>query len=393
MPPPDRGALLSRLREVYPREVERAGRIGLVRAPGRVNLIGEHTDYNDGWVLPAAIDLETWIAYAPSGDRRVELLVTSDGERDGFDLDAIGPARGSWIDTVAGIAWALQEDGVALRGVRGMVGTTIPIGSGLSSSAALQVASAWAVTEDRPPIEPMQLALLARRAENEYVGVRSGIMDQFASAHGRTDAALLLDCRSLEWEAVPLPLDEYAVVICDTRSPRRLETSEYNLRRAQCEEAVRVIAVHHPEVRALRDVTPEMLAANAEELDAVVGRRAEHVVHENARVMAAVAALRAGDMRTLGRLFTESHRSLGELYEVTSPELDALVQIAAAMPGVAAARMTGAGFGGCTVNLVRHEAVGELADAVAAEYQRRIGRQPAVYSVNLAQAAGELRHD
>jgi galactokinase len=389
MPPPDRGALLSRLREVYPREVERAGRIGLVRAPGRVNLIGEHTDYNDGWVLPAAIDLETWIAYAPSGDRRVELLVTSDGERDGFDLDAIGPARGSWIDTVAGIAWALQEDGVALRGVRGMVGTTIPIGSGLSSSAALQVASAWAVTEDRPPIEPMQLALLARRAENEYVGVRSGIMDQFASAHGRTDAALLLDCRSLEWEAVPLPLDEYAVVICDTRSPRRLETSEYNLRRAQCEEAVRVIAVHHPEVRALRDVTPQMLAANAQELDAVVGRRAEHVVHENARVMAAVAALRAGDMRTLGRLFTESHRSLGELYEVTSPELDALVQIAAAVPGVAAARMTGAGFGGCTVNLVRHEAVAELADAVAAEYPRRIGREAAVYSVNLARAAGE----
>jgi galactokinase len=390
MPPPDRNALRVRLRETYPGEVARAGRTGLVRAPGRVNLIGEHTDYNDGWVLPAAIDLETRIAYVPSDDRRVELLLASDGERDGFDLDAIGPPRESWIDTVAGIAWALREEGVALQGLRGVVGTTIPIGSGLSSSAALQVASAWAMTEERPPIQPMQLALLAQRAENEYVGVRSGVMDQFASAHGRTNAALLLDCRSLEWEPVPLPLDEYSVVICDTRSPRKLETSQYNLRRAQCEEAVRVIAVDHPGVRALRDVTPEMLAATAGGLDPVVRRRADHVVNENARVIRAVAALRASDMATLGRLFAESHRSLGELYEVTSAELDALVEIAAATPGVAAARMTGAGFGGCTVNLVRHDAIPVLADAVAAEYPRRIGREAAVYGVNLADGAGEV---
>ncbi|HEX2221404.1 MAG TPA: galactokinase [Candidatus Limnocylindria bacterium] len=386
---PDGEALRRRLLDEFPEAAGREDEVRLVRAPGRVNLIGEHTDYNDGWVLPAAIDLETWIAYLAAGDARVELVLASDGARDGFDLDAIGPPRESWIDTVAGMAWSLGAAGMPLRGVRGVVATTIPIGSGLSSSAALQVAAAWAMSERHPPTEPMELALLARRAENEYVGVRSGVMDQFASAHGRSDAALLLDCRSLEWEPVPLPLEQYAVVVCDTRSPRRLETSEYNRRRAQCDEAVQVIARHHPGVASLRDVTAQMLDGTPD-LDAVVRHRAEHVVHENRRVLEAVDALRDGDLARVGRLFAESHRSLRDQYEVTSPELDALVEIASRTPGVAAARMTGAGFGGCTVNLVEHGAVERLAAAVAEEYPRRAGREAGVYRVDLAAGAGEV---
>jgi galactokinase len=361
----------------------------LVRAPGRVNLIGEHTDYNDGLVLPAAINLETWIAAVPSSDRRVELTL-GDGSRDGFDLDDIGPARGSWIDTVAGMAWSLARSGVALHGLRGVVATEIPIGSGLSSSAAFQLAAAWAMSDLLPPMESMDLARSAQRAENEYVGVRSGIMDQFASAHGRPDAALLLDCRSLDFRAVTLPLDEYALVVCDTRSPRRLETSEYNARRAECEAAVETLSHRVPGVRSLRDVDMEMLDRFSGELDPVARWRATHVVAENERVGLSVAALESGQVERLGELWAQSHRSLRDLYEVTSPELDALVEIAVGTSGVVAARMTGAGFGGCTVNLVEREAVEELRKRIEREYEARFGRTAGFHPVEPAVGAGEV---
>ncbi len=361
----------------------------LVRAPGRVNLIGEHTDYNDGLVLPAAINLETWIAAVPSSDRRVELTL-ADGSRDGFDLDDIGPARGSWIDTVAGMAWSLARSGVALHGLRGVVATEIPIGSGLSSSAAFQLAAAWAMSDLLPPMESMDLARSAQRAENEYVGVRSGIMDQFASAHGRFDAALLLDCRSLDFRAVTLPLGEYALVVCDTRSPRRLETSEYNARRAECEVAVETLSRRMPGVRSLRDVDMEMLDRFGADLDPVARRRATHVVAENERVGMSVAAIETGQVERLGELWARSHRSLRELYEVTSPELDALVEIAVGTAGVVAARMTGAGFGGCTVNLVEREAVEELRKRIEREYEARFGRAAGFHPVEPAVGAGEV---
>ena len=382
----DAAILRTALRDAFP-DVDLAT-MRIVRAPGRVNLIGEHTDYNDGLVLPVAIDLRAWIAFVRTRDRRVE-IVLGDGARDGFDLDAIGEPRHGWIDRLAGMAWSLGELGLDLHGLRGVLLSEIPMGAGLSSSAAIEIAMAWALRDERPPLAPMELALAAQHAENSFIGVRSGLMDPFASACGQRDAALMLDCRSLDYRAVPLPLDPYALVACDTRAPHRLESSEYNARRAQCEAAVEIVARAHPEVRSLRDVTMDMLPAIGV-IDQVARRRAEHVVRENERVALAVEALEAGRMDSVGRLFAESHASLRDLYEVTSPELDALVEIAVATPGVVASRMTGAGFGGCTVNIVERGAVERLRHAVEREYPARTGRQPAIYVLAATGGAGEV---
>jgi galactokinase len=368
------------------------GTVRVARGPGRVNLIGEHTDYNDGFVLPAAIGLEIRIALVPTDDRRVEIVLADGGERRGFDLDAIGPARGAWIDYVAGTAWSLLEHGVRLRGFRGVLTSDLPTSSGLSSSAALELASAWALLD--PPdlaahgLSGMDLARLCQRAENEYVGVRCGLMDQFASSLGQAGHAQLLDCRSLEYRPVRLPSDDHVLVACDTGSPRRLEASEYNARRAQCERAVEVISRAEPGVTSLRDVDEEMLARHEGTLDEETRRRVEHVVREDVRVLETVQALEEGDLATVGRLFAESHRSLRDLYEVSSPELDAMAEIAWATDGVEAARMTGAGFGGCTVNIVRRDAVERFRAAVEREYPERTGRTPRFLVVEAADGAG-----
>ncbi|MFN2418313.1 MAG: galactokinase [Candidatus Limnocylindria bacterium] len=374
-----------RLRAAFPKVDHRGMRV--VRAPGRVNLIGEHTDYNDGFVLPAAIGLEVWIGFVRTDDGRVE-MVLEDGSRDGFDLDGVMSARGGWIQRMAGMAWALAEQDLEPRGLRGVLLSEIPIGAGLSSSAAVEVATAWALLDDRP-LEPMAIARAAQRAENGFVGVQSGIMDPFASAFGRRDSALLVDCRSLEYRPVPLPVDRYAIVACDTRAPHRLESSEYNARRAQCEAVVALVAELQPEVRSLRDVTLEMLAA-VDDLDPVLRRRADHVVRENERVMRAVEALEGGQPEALGGLFAESHASLRELYEVSSPELDLLVEIAVSTPGVLGARMTGAGFGGCTVNLVEAASVDRFRSSVERRYEAGTGRPPGVYVVDAVAGAGEV---
>ncbi|MDQ3870852.1 MAG: galactokinase, partial [Chloroflexota bacterium] len=362
----------------------------IVRAPGRVNLIGEHTDYNEGLVFPAAIGLETWICFLPTDDRTVELTRLDTNERAGFDLDDLGPPRDTWIDYVAGTAWALAERNVPLRGLRGVIASTIPIGSGLSSSAAIELASAWALSERRPPLDGMALAQAAQRAENEFVGVRSGLMDQFASSLGRRGAALVLDCRSLDYHPVRLPADEFVLVACDTRSPRRLEASEYNARRAQCERAVELLARRDPAIRALRDVDMAMLESLRDVLDEETFRRCEHVVRENQRVLAFERALVAGDLSEVGRIMAEGHASLRDLYEVSSRELDALVEIMSGVEGVVGARMTGGGFGGCTVNLVARDAVDRARDAVAREYERRTGLQAGFYVVEPVDGAGPL---
>jgi galactokinase len=363
--------------------------IRVVRAPGRVNLIGEHTDYNDGFVMPAAIGLEIRIAYLPTDDRRVEITLDETGRTAGFDLDAIGPATGRWIDYVAGTAWAMAAAGASIRGFRGLLSSTLPRGAGLSSSAALELASAWALAGDEPPaLDGLTLARAAQHAENDYVGVRSGLMDQFASSLGVAGAGLFLDCRSLEWHPVALPLGEIALVVCNSGSLRRLERSAYNARRAECERAAAAIAQREPGVRSLRDVDPDMLARNRDALDPVAERRARHIVEENVRVIAAERALVTGDLDQIGRLFAASHDSLRDLFEVSSPELDALVGIARATDGVVAARLTGAGFGGCTVNLVRRERTAAFRAAVEGEYPARTGLRPTVYEVEPVDGAG-----
>jgi len=383
------GAMREALAAVEPRAAAEPDAIRVVRAPGRVNLIGEHTDYNLGLVLPAAIDLEIRIALVPTDDRRVELVSGATGERAGFDLDAIGPRRGAWVDYVAGTAWALADAGIATRGLRGIIVSSLPTASGLSSSAALELASAWALADEPGGgVAPIELARICQRAENAYVGVNCGLMDQFASACGVGGDAVLLDCRSLEFRPIALPLATHTLVVIHTGSTRSLTTSQYNVRRAQCEAAAAALAARDPGVRSLRDVTPAMLPRIRELVGDDAFRRSRHVVTENARVVDTIEALATGDIAAVGRLWAASHASLRDDFEVVSPELDALVEIASAVPGVAAARMTGAGFGGCTINLVERGAVSALRTAVEARYQARTGLVPRVYAVDAVDGAG-----
>jgi galactokinase len=383
----DPGRLIERLLAIDP--VARAagdGEIEVVRAPGRVNLIGEHTDYNEGFVMPAAIGLELRMAVFPTEDREAIVTLEETGETASFDLDAIGPPTRTWIDYVAGTAWAVGEAGLAMRGFRGLLASTVPQGAGLSSSAALEMASALALLGPVSTVPAARRATLGQRAENGYVGVQSGVMDQFASAAGVAGQAILLDCRSLDVRHVPLPAD-LRLVVCHSGSSHRLETSEYNQRRAECDRAVAEIRRLDPSVRALRDVTPALLAAAEPRMDEVAARRARHVVEEDLRVHEAELALASGDLAEVGRLFAASHASLRDLYEVSSPELDALVEIAMAVPGVVAARLTGAGFGGSTVNLVHPEAVDALRAAVERDYPARTGLTPTVLAVEAVDGA------
>ena len=381
-------ALAGHLEAVDPMAAAAPSAIRVVRAPGRVNLIGEHTDYNEGYVLPVGIDLGIAIALLPTDDRRVEVTLAATGERAAFDLDAIGPKRSTWIDYVAGTAWALHEAGVPTRGFRGVLSSDLPQGSGLSSSAALELASSLALSGGAlPAIDRMALARLAQRAENAYVGVNCGLMDQFASAFGEEGKALLLDCRTLAHRTVTLPLDDVELVVCHSGSPRRLESSAYNERRSQCEAAVAVIARDEPGVTALRDVTPAMLEAYRARMDPIVAARADHIVHENARVLEAVAAFEGGDLDEVGRLFHASHASMRDLFGISSPELDALVEIAAGVESVIGARLTGAGFGGCTINLVRRGTADSLREAVMREYPARTGLTPRVFAVTPSRGA------
>jgi galactokinase len=334
------------------------------RAPGRANLMGEHTDYNDGFVLPSALQLDTWVIGRRGG---AEVRLRSlDEEGDAVvDLGSPEGSREGWARYVAAVVCALRDHGLEVAGLEGVVASEVPAGAGLSSSAALEVALALALAPDPP--DAVTLAHICRRAENHYVGVRTGIMDQLASAAGREGHALLIDCRDDSIEPIPVP-DDVAIVVVDSMIRRGLDASGYNERRAQCEEAARLLGV-----RTLRDASPEDL--EGARLDAVVARRARHVVTENARVLEAADALRRADLVRLGELFAASHRSLVDDYEVSLPELDSLVGAARDAPGVVAARLTGAGFGGCTVNLVAAARATEAAHAIVDEYGRATGRR------------------
>jgi galactokinase len=382
----DRDRLRERLRALDPAAVR------VIRAPGRVNLIGEHTDYNDGFALPAAIGLEIRMAVVATDDRRVTITLDESGETRSFALDAIGPAGGTWIDYAAGTARALIESGRPITGFRGVLASDLPVAAGLASSAALEMAVALALLGAESNVPARERALAGQRAENDHVGVASGVMDQVASAAGVAGHGILIDCRSLEWHTVPLPMSDIAIVVCHSGSPRRLDASAYNARRAECDRAVAEIAAVEPSVRSLRDVDMALLAAAEPRMDPVAARRARHVVGENKRVLETEAALAAGDLAAVGRLFAASHASLRDEFEVSSPELDALVEIATPIEGVVAARMTGAGFGGSTVNLVRHGQVGLFREAIEREYQPHSGLVPTVFEVDAVDGAGFIEH-
>ena len=387
----DPNGLAERLMEVSEAAAARPEDVRVVHAPGRVNLIGEHTDYNDGFVLPVAIDLGIAIALVPTDDGVARLSLAETGETRSCRGAHVGPGRPAGGGWGAGRAGGGGAAGLAPGGFHGILASDLPQGAGLSSSAAIEVVAAWALSGGQAPAtDPMRLVHVIQRSENAYIGLNNGIMDQFASIFGRAGHALMLDCRTKEHRAIPLADPDLTLVACHSGSPRKLESSAYNERRSQCEAAAAAILGGQPGVASLRDVTPAMLEAARPRLDPLVAARAEHIVHENRRVLDAVAAFEAGDTETIGRLFYESHASMRDLFGISSPELDALVQIAAGVPGVIGARLTGAGFGGCTINLVRREAVGALREAVLRDYPARTGLSPRVFEVAASDGARRI---
>ena len=346
----------------------------IVRAPGRVNLIGEHTDYNDGYVLPMAIDRAVWIALRPRTDRCMRIHSLDLEQAVEFDLDAISAGEARWADYVKGVAQELQSESYKLQGWEGVMSGDVPRGAGLSSSAALEVATARAFASVSGfEWDGLRIARMAQRAENNWVGVRSGIMDQAVSAAAKAGHAFFLDCRSLEYEHIPMT-KEMSVVVMDTSTRRGLVDSAYNERHAQCEAAAKAFGV-----KSLRDVSREQFRLESGKLDETTMRRARHIVTENARVLDAVQALRTQDLPNLGRLFNESHASLRDDFQVTGEALDLMVEIAQARPECYGARMTGAGFGGCAVAVVRREKADTFAKTVAANYGRRSGKEAVMF--------------
>ena len=350
------------------------------QAPGRVNLIGEHTDYNDGFVMPAAIGFYTWIAIGNRTDRKLAVCSRNWGEQVEFDVDRLPDrARGHWSDYIVGVAKMLRQSGKTIVGASIMADGDVPQGAGLSSSASFEVAVASALLDVAgEELDRKSLALLCQKAENEFVGARCGIMDQFVCSHGKWEHALLLDCRSLHYRLLRLP-ESVRLVICNTMVRHNLAKGEYNDRRAECEAGARFFAGKLPNVKALRDVTAEQFQTYQSELPDTVRRRCHHVIGENARVLLAADALESSDLKKFGKLMDESHRSLRDDFEVSCSELDVMVDLANQVEGVYGARMTGGGFGGCTINLVQAERVQEFQDAVRGGYERATGVKPEIY--------------
>jgi galactokinase len=368
-------------RSLYP---ELRGEVRLFAAPGRVNLIGEHTDYNDGFVLPMAIERRTVVAARARDDRMVRARSGSHGGEHvpvEIDLDRPGPPRrGGWIDYLEGVARALEGRGARLRGADFLVESDVPTGAGLSSSAALEVAVGQALLSiSGLTMSKVDLALACQTAEHEYVGTKCGIMDQYVVSLGQADHALLIDCRSLEARPVPLDLSEARVLVCDSKVKHELAGSAYNTRRRECEQSVALLAEVLPGVRALRDVRSTSFAEHQARLPEPLRQRARHVITENERTLGAVVALGDGDLAKMGELMSASHRSLRDDYQVSAPELDVLVDAAGAVSGVFGSRMTGGGFGGCTVTLVRSSAIEALREALERALSDRFGRRPETF--------------
>jgi galactokinase len=360
----------------------------MVFSPGRVNLIGEHTDYNMGFVLPAAIDKAIYMAMVPNGKNMIRLhstdmqpsyyetVVASSYQKTGVD----------WADYVIGVVDQLQKAGYVISGFDCAFGGDTPIGAGLSSSAALEGGIAYGLSElNRLGLSRLEMTKISQKAENQFVGVNCGIMDQFASLHGKGGKVLKLDCRSLDYELVPFEWDNVRVLLCDTKVRRTLAGSEYNVRRSQCETGVAVISKTFPEVKSLRDVTSGMLEAHKTRLDEAVYRRCRYVIDENQRVTDACAALVNNDLAAFGKLMYASHAGLRDQYEVSCEELDVLVEATEKLDGVMGSRMMGGGFGGCTINLVSLEKLDESVAAIRNHYVARFGKEPGFHVVKIGE--------
>lgn len=360
-------------------------------APGRVNLIGEHTDYNDGFVMPAALAFFTYAAAAPRADNKLYVYSLDFNEAREFELANIQPGpTDNWSDYVRGVAAVMRSRAIPIAGANLVIKGDVPIGAGLSSSAALEVATATALLGiGGAQLDRRETAAICQRAEHDYAGTKCGIMDQFISCFGEADHAILLDCRSLDFE--PLKIGNgVRIVICNTMVKHELAAGEYNRRRAECEAGVRFLQRFLPDIRALRDVSEAEFATYSSDMPEVVRRRCRHVISENTRVLKAADALRSNNLEQFGELMAKSHASLRDDYEVSCDELDLMVELASKYRGVYGARMTGGGFGGCTVNLVKIDAVEDFKATVAREYQQKLGLQSDIYVCTAAEGAREI---
>ena len=368
----------------------RFGRVPTVsRAPGRVNLIGEHTDYNDGFVMPAALEFATLTAASPRPDRRLRVYSMIMDETREFDLDSPPEAgNADWSDYVIGVALMLEKSGRRLSGADLVIWTDVPIGSGSSSSAALEVSSAHAlITAAGLPFDAIETAKLCQRAENDFVGMRCGVMDQYISCCGVAGHALLIDCRSLDSRNVAIA-PNLRLLVANSSVRHQHAGGEYNARREACEEGVRLLSRHLGPIKALRDVTPEQLSAQRRKLPELIYRRCRHIVTENARVLEAERALNAGDFLACGRAMNASHVSMRDDFEITCPEIDTLVGLAQAVDGVYGSRMTGGGFGGCTVSLVEADAVDRVSQVLIDGYRVATGLEAEIFACAPSDGAG-----
>ncbi len=362
----------------------------LVRAPGRINLIGEHTDYNNGFVLPAAINKEIVFAVGLSPDEAFRFHAFDLNETHGFELSELAASsQKSWANYLLGVIAQFQKKGFEVPPIQISYGGDVPLGAGLSSSAAVECGMAFAINElIGSKLRKEELAFIAQKAEHEFAGVQCGIMDQFASMMGKKEHVLRLDCESVAYEYFPFPMDEYQIVLCDTGVKHSLANSEYNTRRKECETGVAILAEKHSGVQSLRDVNLEMLESHIDQFDPVVYKRCKYVVEENNRVLAGCKDLAAGDLNSFGKRMYASHQGLSEEYEVSCPELDFLVAQTMDKPFVLGSRMMGGGFGGCTINLVKVDEIERFESEMKAAYQKRFDIELATYTVTIENGTG-----
>ena len=359
-------------------------------APGRVNLIGEHTDYNEGFVLPAAIDKKIYIAIAKNEDHQLRVFANQFNEKKEVGLDSLKPVEG-WFTYLAGMMFHLQQMGKPIGGVDVIVDGDVPVGAGMSSSAAICSAFGFALNElNCLELDRMQLALVGQKTEHTFAGVKCGIMDQFASLHGKAGYVMRLDCRSLDYEYIPFDFPEYKIVLVNSMVKHALASSEYNIRRQQCEEGVRIMKEAFPGVKSLRDITLQQLDMKREQLPGEVYNKCHYVISENERLLRGCGFLANGDIQSFGQLMYASHKGLSKEYNVSCDELDFLVETARHLKGVAGARMMGGGFGGCTINLVKTENVDDFANAMKSAYRNRYKKETEIYITQIEEGAKRI---
>lgn len=361
----------------------------LVRSPGRLNLIGEHTDYNMGFVLPAAIDKAIYFAIAPRQDSRCKIISSDLADDFACSLQELKKSEKGWPNYLIGVVDQLQKNGYTIPGFTCVFGGDIPIGAGLSSSAAVEAGLAYALNHlFNLKIDKLSLVKYAQKAENEFVGVNCGIMDQFINIFGEDKHALKIDCRSLTYQQVPFDFDDIKIVFFNTNVSHSLASSEYNLRRQECEKGVEILRTKFPGVESLRDADPAMLEAVKEAMEYVTYSRCKYVVEENQRLLEGCSALENGDLKTFGRLMYKTHDGLSREYEVSCAELDFLVEEVKPLPEVYGARMMGGGFGGCTINIIKNEAVERVSEQIAKKYKEKFNRALSVYITKINAGTG-----